>query len=461
MNKTTKRHAVLATAAILWLSRTAFADRVDDYIELQMKRRHIPGISLAAVKDGKIIKEGGYGFANIEANARATPKTVYKIASISKQFLAAGIMLLVQDGKIKLDDKLSKYLDGTPETWKDITVRQVLAHTSGISQDPPGFDPYKVKPDAEVIGSAYSLPLEFPPGEKWDYSNVGYDVIGEIIHKVTGESYSAFLAERVFVPVGMTATRTITTTEIVPLRACGYTWRNDKLQNAENWISLCASGAFLSTVEDLAKWDSVLYSDSILNSLSKQQMWTPVMLKGGVEQPYGFGWFIDDWQGHKRIYHGGNLPGFVSHFDRFVDDKLTIIVLINTDNADPGKIALNVAGVFVPELAPPVLKPILTTEPEITEKGKAMITAFERGSVDLSLFASETASHMTEEMRTRMTESLRHFGKIQSIDLVEFKIRNSNRLCHYRVSFQNDSILFTVSFDKSNKIAGFGFEEDY
>lgn len=461
MNKATKNHAVLATAAILCLSRTAFADRVDDYIELQMKRRHIPGISLAVVKDGKILKEEGYGFANVEADARATPKTVYKIASISKQFLAAGIMLLVQEGKIKLDDKISKYLDGTPGTWRDITVRQLLTHTSGIPQDPPGFDPYKVKPDSEVIGSAYSLPMEFPAGEKWGYSNVGYFVIGEIIHKVTGESYSAFLAERVFVPVGMTATRTTTTSEIVPLRACGYTWRNDKLQNAQNWIALRASGAFLSTVEDLAKWDSVLYSDSILNSLSKQQMWTPVTLKGGTKQAYGLGWFIDDWQGHKRIYHGGSLPGFVSEFDRFVDDQLTIIVLINTDNADPGKIALNVAGFFMPELAPPVLKPIPSTEPEITAKGKAMITAFERGNVDVSLFASQVASDMTDEMKSHMTASLRRFGTIRSIDLVELKTRNSNRLCRYRVSFQKDTILFTVSFNKSNKIAGFGLEEEY
>ncbi len=166
-------------------------DLVDDYVKVQMQRRHIAGLSLAVVKNGKILKAKGYGLANVETSTPATAETVYKIASISKQFLATGIMLLVQDGKLGLDDKVSKYLDGTPAKWKDITIRHLFAHTSGLVRDPPGFDPFKARPDAEVIRSAYSTKLDFVAGNKWDYSNLGYYMLAEIIHKASGKPWSA------------------------------------------------------------------------------------------------------------------------------------------------------------------------------------------------------------------------------------------------------------------------------
>jgi D-alanyl-D-alanine carboxypeptidase len=146
-----------------------------------MRKRQIPGLSLAVIKDGKLIKAEGYGLANVETKTPATPQTVYKIASISKPFLAAGIVLLVQDGKIRLDDKLSQYLDNSPGSWKDITIRHLLTHTAGLVEDPPGFEPFKAQPDAEVIKKAHSRALLFAPGERWSYSNLGYFILGEIL----------------------------------------------------------------------------------------------------------------------------------------------------------------------------------------------------------------------------------------------------------------------------------------
>ena len=184
---TSKRHSFFGLLLILTAAVAVRADKVDDYLKAEMLKQHIPGVSLAVVKDGKIIKAEGYGLANLELNVPARPETVFKIGSVSKQFISAGILLLIQEGKISLDDSISKFLEGTPETWKPITVRHLLTHTSGIVREAPGFDPLKVQSDADVIKTAYSLPLRFAPGEKWEYCNVGYFSLAEIIRKVTGK----------------------------------------------------------------------------------------------------------------------------------------------------------------------------------------------------------------------------------------------------------------------------------
>lgn len=448
------------TIFLFFAPSAALADKVDDYINSQMQRRHIPGLSLAVVRDGKIIKAKGYGLADVETNSPATPETVYKISSISKQFLAAGIMLLVEEGKIGLDDKVSKWLEGTPDTWKEITIWHMLTHTSGLDDDPPGYDPFKVQADADVIKSAYLMKLLFPPGEGWSYSNVDYFALCEIIHKVSGKPWSEFLTERLFAPTDMLSTRTTTTTNIVPHRASGYNWNKGRLENAENWVAVRPSGAFLSTVLDLAKWDAVLYSDRILNASIRQQMWTPVKLKDGTLKPYGFGWYSDLWQGHKRVHHGGSLPGFQSDFERFVDDELTVIVLFNSSSGDVQKIALNVAGLYEPALMPPVLKPITDTETEITAKVKVMISGFVGGNLDMSLFSTSLASNLNAQVKSGTSDALRGPGAIRSIALIERQIKGDRRQYRYRVTYANDSLFFVCTFNKDEKVTGFGIDPE-
>lgn len=331
---------------------TVQADKVDDFVKAEMQKQHIAGVSVAVVKEGKIIKAEGYGLANIEHNVATKPETVFQIGSVSKQLISAGILLLMQDGKLNLDDKISKYLEGTPDTWKEITIHHLLTHTSGIIREAPGFDPFKIQPDAEVIKTAYALPLRFTPGEKWEYCNVGYFALAETIRKITGKPWGDFLNERLFSPLEMSATRTTSTTEIVPNRAAGYVWREGKQRNADIFFALRPSGAFLSTVLDLAKWDAALYSDQILKAVTREQMWTPVKLNNGAPHPYGFGWELDAVNGHKRVHHSGSLPGFRAMIARYLDDKLTVIVLTNADTANPGAIALGVAETYIPSLIP-------------------------------------------------------------------------------------------------------------
>jgi len=326
---------------------------VDDYVKERMRELHIPGLSIAVVKEGQIVKASGYGMANVETNSPATPETVYKTASLSKPFIAAAILLLTQEGKIGLEDQVNKYLDGAPKTWKEISIRHLLTHTSGIVRDPSDYHPYNEEAVDEVIKSVYPVPLSFQPCEKWLYSNVGYYVLAEIITKVSGKAWDEFIADYLFLPAHMTSSRTTSATEIVPRRASGYHQTENGMANAENWISVRPSGAFLSTVLDLAKWDELLDLDSVLSRSNRKLMWTPATLNDKTLVDYGFGWYVDSFLGRARIHHDGQFPGFRSDFERFEDDKLTVIVLANLDNASLASLAIKIAGFYAPALATP------------------------------------------------------------------------------------------------------------
>lgn len=347
-----KRIAFFALVLLLLSITSLRADETDDLVKAEMQKQRIPGLSLAIVREGKIVKAAGYGLANVELNVPAAPQTVYKIGSVSKQFIAAGILLLVQENKISLDDRIGKFLEGTPETWKEITVRHLLTHTAGIVREAPGFDPLKIQTDADVIKTAYALPLIFAPGERSEYSNTGYFALAEIIRKASGKPWEDYLSERLFTPLAMNDTRATTVTEIVQNRADGYVLTNNKLQNAANFIALRPSGAFLSSVLDLAKWDAALYTDKILASSVREQMWSPVKLNNGKTHDYGFGWYLDAVGGRKLARHGGSLPGFRAEFVRFTGDKISIIILANGDNSNLGPIALKVANHYIPGLIP-------------------------------------------------------------------------------------------------------------
>jgi len=331
------------------------ADEVDDYVEKQLKAKHLPGLSLAVVKDGKVIKAKGYGFANLELEVAARPETVYQSASVGKQFTAMAVMLLVKDGKIGLEDKASKYLDGAPETWKDVTIRHLLTHTSGIKNyTSTKIDYHKDYTNAELRKLIFGLPLDFAPGEKWRYCNTGYLLLGWIIEKVSGKFYGDFLQERVFGPLEMTTARVNSEADIIKNRAAGYRqvfwqWKN------QEWVSpslnRTADGSLVLSVLDMAKWDLALHTERLLNKASLEQLWTPVKLNSGKTYPYGFGWSIHEVNGHRCIEHSGGWQGFSTHIARFVDDKLGVIVLVNLEGANASGLAHGVARRVLPTLA--------------------------------------------------------------------------------------------------------------
>jgi D-alanyl-D-alanine carboxypeptidase len=265
----------------------AQADKVDEYIEAEMLKQHIPGLSLAVVQAGKVVKSKGYGLANMELNVRATPNTVYQIQSITKSFVACGIMLLVEGGKLGLDDKITKHLTGLPQAWSGVTVRQMLTHTSGI----PSFVQdqgsgaaivafaQKTSSSEEIIGWAAPRPLKFAPGEGRRYSSTGYHLLGMIIEKVSGKPWGQFLHDRIFAPLGMTSTRVFSHFDIIPNRASGYNHFGDVPVNGLTFtpaIMESAAGGLVSTVEDMAKWEIALERGTILKPSTLAQMAVPI-----------------------------------------------------------------------------------------------------------------------------------------------------------------------------------------
>jgi CubicO group peptidase (beta-lactamase class C family) len=342
-----RRCIAILVLSCLWATGVAQADPTDDYVNAKLAEFQLPGLSLAVVKGGEIIKAQGYGFADKDGKVPATAETVYKIGSVSKQFIATAIMLLVQDKRLSLDDRLSKHLQSTPSSWTPITIRHLLTHTAGLVRESPAFSPMTNRTDAELLAATHKVPLRFAPGSKWEYSNTGYVALGEIIRAVSGQPWSEYLHQKVFAPAGMTLTLPTNTTVRVPNRAAGYTG-SDNTRKAGEWVALRASGAFLSNVLDLAKWDALLYTDTILSDASRREMWTAVRLGGASTHPYGLGWHVDvGARKRRRVWHGGGLPGFTAHFVRYVDDNLSVIALSNGDDSDMGAIANGVAALYL------------------------------------------------------------------------------------------------------------------
>jgi len=344
----TRHRTSLLSLVVFALSVSlAQADPVDDFVKAQMARFNVPGLSLAIVKDGQVVKMEGYGLANVELDTPATADTIFKIGSVSKQFIASGIMLLVEDGRMGLDDPVSHYLEGTPPSWAPITIRHLLTHTSGILREAPGFDPFTIQSDAAVVASAYPVPLRFPPGTKWEYCNTSYFTLAEIIRRVSGQPWSDFLQARIFAPSGMSDTRQTEPMRDDPRRAAGY-GDKDNTKSAPDWPAVRPSGAFLSTVRDLVKWEQQISSGAILSEASRRQMWTPVPLADGTTHPYGFGWELHEVGGRRHIGHGGSMPGFRAAFSRFPEDRLTVIVLTNAEDVDRGGIVAGIAALYLP-----------------------------------------------------------------------------------------------------------------
>lgn len=329
-------------------SDRAQTDPVDDFIRAEMRQQRIPGMSIAVIKDGVVVKAAGYGYADVERKIPSTPDTVYKIGSLTKQFIAAGVMRLVEQGRVALDAPVTEFIRKAPPAWKPITIRHLLTHTSGLKRDVGNGNEYVAgRTDAELVTAAFSEPLVFTPGARGQYSNLGYIVLGEVISSVTGKPWNDYLAEAVFTPAGLLNTAPYT--QPVPDKARGYSG-NDEWKPAIQWKSVPASGSLQSSVTDLARWDVALNSASVLTDASRAEMWTAARLNDASTYGYGFGWSLAPFNGHRRVSHTGGLPGFVSHWWRFVDDRLSVIVLMNLDDVDAPRIVQRLATAYLPSL---------------------------------------------------------------------------------------------------------------
>ena len=332
-------------------------DAVDRFVAAQMESQHIPGLSLAVVRGGAVVRASGYGSASLELDVPVTPQTVFQIGSITKQFTATAIMMLAEEGRVSLEESVTHALEGLPAAWEGVTVRHLLDHTSGIKSftgipDVMARLTFLPASRDEVVALVADAPLEFAPGEQYAYNNTGYYLLGHIIERASGQPYGDFLGDRIFAPLKMEATRVNDLKDILPDRACGYEWAEDRWRNADH-ISMTwpfSAGALVSTTLDLARWDAALGSETLLPKAAWEMMWAPTTLTDGTKTGYGFGWAVGDYEGHPSVGHSGGIPGFMTHAERFPADDLAVIVLANVAPADPALIARGVAGHYVPGL---------------------------------------------------------------------------------------------------------------
>ena len=345
--------AVLLTIASATAS-VASADAIDDYVTAEMAARNVPGIAVLVMRDGGVLKKQGYGLANVELGVNVTPQTIFQSASIGKQFTAAGVLLLAEDGKLSLDDPLSRHFPDSPTAWNRITIRQLLGHTSGIKDYSDEFDYRKDYTDDEMLAVMQALPLDFEPGTQWRYSNSGYLILGLLTTRLAGKHWSEFQAERLFAPLGMKTTRVISERDIVPNRSAGYAHGDHGELVNQEWVApsfnRCADGALYFSLEDLVAWETALEARDFMRPASFEAWWTPARPSQGSRYPYGFGWFLSEQRGEPVIEHGGSWQGFRTSITRYPAQRLTVVLLANAASVEPEAMSHTIAGLVDPRL---------------------------------------------------------------------------------------------------------------
>jgi CubicO group peptidase (beta-lactamase class C family) len=328
------------------------ADEVAEVVHSEMQGQHIPGLALLVSRNGQPIRAEGFGLANVELNVPVQPQTVFQSGSVGKQFTATAVMMLVEAGKLGLEDPLTRYFARSPAWWKRVTVRELLSHTAGFGDYPENFDFRRDYTEDQLLRLVAAIPPAYTPGTSWSYSNLGYLTLGILIHRVSGEFYGDFLQHRIFAPLDMSTTRIISEADIIPNRSSGYRLVDGQLRNQE-WVSptvnTTADGSLYFSILDLAKWDAALYTGRLLRQSSLEQMWTIARLRDGKPNSghYGLGWFIESRNGHRVIEHEGQWQGFETQISRYVDSGLTVVVLTNLGSAEPQRIADRVAAIYL------------------------------------------------------------------------------------------------------------------
>ncbi|HKD79628.1 MAG TPA: serine hydrolase domain-containing protein [Candidatus Angelobacter sp.] len=331
-----------------------------------LKAQDAPGGAVLVLERGRVVFERGYGLTDMRSRQKITPATNFRLASVTKQFTAMAVMLLVHDRKLSYDETLSGVFPDFPAYGKKITVRELLQHTSGLKdyEDlmPPANPNMPVEEiqiqDAGVLDLLkQQTETKFPSGTKWDYSNSGYVLLGLIVKKVSAKTFPAFLRERIFQPLGMSNTVAyVRGKNQVINRAFGHSrdrreWRETDQSPTSATLG---DGGIYSSLEDMAKWDRALREHTLLSAQEMQAALTPVkVLDGKVTEPdgspaaYGFGWFLNPYKGNRRMWHYGETMGFRTAIQRFEKNDLTIVVLCNRADLDPTALALRVADLML------------------------------------------------------------------------------------------------------------------
>ena len=341
-------------AAVAAQAPAPVRDTVDVVVKALMEERQIPGAAVAILEEGRLVKARGYGLADVEHTVPVTAETLFQSGSLGKQFTAAAVLALAEEGRVDLDAPVTRYLEEAPAAWEAITLRHLLTHTSGVGAYEPRVDFRKDYTEAELVQEIAGAEPAFAPGTEWSYSNSGYVLLGIVVSRVTGAHWGEYLTRRIFEPAGMETAQVISEATIVPNRASGYEMRDGELMNQE-WVSptflSTGDGALYFSILDVVRWDQALRTGQVLTEESRRAMWTPAVLSDGFRVGYGFGWEIVGAPAVPHVGHGGAWQGFKTYLVRYEEPEVTVAVLVNAAQANPARFAYGIAEAYRPELA--------------------------------------------------------------------------------------------------------------
>lgn len=458
--------------AIIFLSAIVRADSLDTFIKNEMAKRKIPGLSVAVLRGGKVVRAAGYGYANLELKTPASNETVYEIGSISKQFASEAVMLLVEEGKIGLDDPITKYLPANaPDIWQKITVRNLLNHTSGLKDwtEVKEFSYRREYSPEEFIDLVRGFPLTFQPGENWLYSNTNLPLIGIIVEKASGRSFEDFVTERIIKPLNFPSIRFKHQEDVVAGRATGYVLREGVWKNGEPFRPrvIAASGGILANTTDLAKWWEAVLKGRVVKQTSLDQMLAPAKLNDGRTVAHGFAFFTDTFNGHKSISHfGSTVGGFGSIVRYYPKEDVTVAVIGNLEDGGFGSeyIAKRVADFYIPGAYVGGMKESADVTPGQTSAHLNILKDIADNKTPSQL-STNYASKISEAFRKQLTDNLKQMKSFvflgqEKITADHFMLDpTAAEFYRYKMNLADKTVFYHFRMDKEGKIGWIVFEE--
>jgi len=414
-------------------------EKIDKVATDALAKTGVPSASIAIVKDGQIVYVKAYGDARLDPKTPATPQMRYSIGSISKQFTAAAILLLQEQGKLSLDDKVAKFIPNLTRA-NEVTIRQLLSHTSGYQDYWPQdyVMPMMLQPVTaqKILDMWARKPLDFEPGTKWQYSNTNYVIAGVIIEKVARMPLLQFLQEKVFTPLGMTSVSDTDQAKLGDTDPAGYLrYALGPLRPAPKegpgW--LFAAGELAMPAQDLAKWDISIMDQKLMKPASYREFATDTLLKNGLSTHYGLGVDVSSQAGHRALSHGGEVSGFTAQNTVFPDDRAAIVVLTNQD-------AVSASSAIAGGIAPLLFATSDPATPAKLEQAKKIFDGLQHGTIDRSLFTDNANSYFSEQALKDFATGLGPLGKPQSFVQASQGLRGGMTLRVYIIRFSQKTL---------------------
>jgi len=457
----TRSIALTGLFCLPWMAAAQIdSAKINSLAESWLISSKAPGCAVGIVQDGKLVYAGGFGAKSLATKSVPDKQTSFLIGSLTKQFAATGIMLLRREGKLKLDDPITKYIANAPSDWSNVTLNHLLHHTSGLynyTDFAVTMISAKAYNLADVIEITAGKKRATAPGEAFSYCNTGYYLLGAVIEKITKRPYFEYLNSRIFRPLGMN--RTYIYRRSIPrfYEAIGYSNAPSRFL-PPNEITPGAAGNLASTVEDLAKWEAALLGEKILTSSEKKLMWTPYKLNSGEKSNYGMGWGIGENPDLPVIEHGGGIPGFTSYIRHFLNEKTSIIVLKNSMNgSSPSDLVSQIAIEIIPKLAE-LAKGIPDDNPAETLRIQSFVLSMLANNPDRSQMTEATNRALTPQLVRQVSDQFKQYGNFNKLTLLKRESVGDIKVHTYLAQFSTVSLKLLVPVNSEGKFEGILFQ---